>query len=220
MPITFGYWGIKGLGELTRLTLTLAGQTWDEYNPEDREAWGVKKAELGFDFPNLPYIQDGDLKLSESGAIPWYIAKKYRADLAGNTIEEEAQIWQAIGVINDIKTELFKVVFSPEYKEGLTKAGAEGKVPEKLALLTASIGEEGFLVGGHVTIADIFLAYFAHFFGIIYTSAEVTNPFVTNAGIAAHQAKVWGLEELTAYVASDAWKKPPLPPTALPWVKF
>jgi glutathione S-transferase len=220
MPITFGYWGIKGLGEPTRLVLTLAGQTWEEYNPASREAWGEAKATSTQDFPNLPYIDVDGYQISESSAIPWYIAKKFRADLAGNTIEEEGQILQVIGVLNDVKSELFKCVFNPEYKDLLTKAGAEGKVPQKLALLSKFLGENSFLVGNHVTIADVWVAFFSHFFGIIFSSAEVPNPFEKHANLIAHEANFFAQTELAEYVASPAWKKPPMPPTAVPWVKF
>ena len=33
MPLTIGYWGIKGLGELVRLTALLAGAEYTEYTP-------------------------------------------------------------------------------------------------------------------------------------------------------------------------------------------
>jgi glutathione S-transferase len=92
MPIKLGYWGIKGLAEPSRLTLTLAGQEFEDYHPADREAWGVEKAGSTLAFPNLPYLVDGEYQITESAAIPWYVARKYRPDLAGNTIEEEGQI--------------------------------------------------------------------------------------------------------------------------------
>lgn len=39
-------------------------------------------------FPNLPYMVDGDKKLSETYAIHEYLAEKYRPDLLGrNTVE-------------------------------------------------------------------------------------------------------------------------------------
>ena len=35
----------------------------------DRSAWLDKKFTLGFDFPNLPYLEDGDVKLTQTVAI-------------------------------------------------------------------------------------------------------------------------------------------------------
>ena len=37
------------------------------------------------DFPNLPYLIDGEVKLSESWAIAKYIARKYGKQLLGES---------------------------------------------------------------------------------------------------------------------------------------
>ena len=42
-----------------------------------REKWFEEdKKNLGLDFPNLPYLIDGDFKLTESGAIAEYVINK------------------------------------------------------------------------------------------------------------------------------------------------
>ena len=38
---------------------------------------------MGFEFPNLPYLIDGDTKITETIGIMQYIAKKYRPALLG-----------------------------------------------------------------------------------------------------------------------------------------
>lgn len=220
MPFTLGYWGIKGLGELVRITGHLAGAEFTEWNPESPQAWGEKKATLNTAYPNLPFIEHDGFVLTESGAIPWYIARKFRADLAGNSAEEEAQIHQIIGVVNDIKGEIFKAVFNPDHKGALTTAAASGKLPDKIAALSKGLGDGHFFVGGHVTLADVFVAYFIHLINIFYSSAEVESPFSHHANLVAFETHFWALPELQAHVASDAWKRPVMPPTMLPWVKF
>jgi glutathione S-transferase len=40
-----------------------------------RAAWTDVKHSLGYDFPNLPYYEDGKVKLSETSAIMRYICK-------------------------------------------------------------------------------------------------------------------------------------------------
>lgn len=220
MPITFGYWGFKGPGEPCRLTMALAGQKWTEYNPESPEAWGEKKAASDQDFPNLPFLEVDGYKITESKAILWYIAKKFRPEIVGKTIEEEGQVLQVLGVISDVRTELHKAVFSPEYKENLTKATSEGKMPQKLALLSKFLGENTYLVGNHVTIADVFVAFIIYMIGIITSSAEVENPVSKHPNLVALEKTVWATEGIAEYVASDAWKRPPIPPSRLPWIKF
>jgi glutathione S-transferase len=61
----------------------------------DSSKWfGVgDKSKLGFDFPNLPYLINGDFKLTETAAIVRYIIRKSnKTELLGKTIEDEAKI--------------------------------------------------------------------------------------------------------------------------------
>ena len=39
--------------------------------------WTDAKHNLGLDFPNLPYLVDGDLRMTESVAIYLYLMNKY-----------------------------------------------------------------------------------------------------------------------------------------------
>jgi glutathione S-transferase len=219
MPVTLGYWGIKGLAEYSRLTLLLAGVEFNEYNPESPQAWGEKKATLASSFPNLPYIDVDGHVLTESGAIPWFVAKKFKPCLAGSTPEEEAEILQIIGVLGDLRTEVFKFLFSPEYKEGLAKAATEGKIPAKLAALAKHVEGKHFAVGGHATIADIFIAYTLYITSTVYTSAELECPVAAH-GLSSFVAGVWALPELTAHVHGPNWSKPIMPPTMVSWLKY
>ena len=60
----------------------------DEYEVTDapefsKESWTTVKNSLGFDFPNLPYVIDGDTKLTETVAVHRYLADKFAPDLLG-----------------------------------------------------------------------------------------------------------------------------------------
>ena len=55
-------------------------------------------------FPNVPYLIDGDFKLSESGAIPRYIINKSeKKDLLGKNLQDEARVNELLGVLEDAK---------------------------------------------------------------------------------------------------------------------
>uniref|UniRef100_A0A3Q3WT83 glutathione transferase n=1 Tax=Mola mola TaxID=94237 RepID=A0A3Q3WT83_MOLML len=43
----------------------------------DKSGWFGVKNKLGLDFPNLPYLVDGDKKIVQSNAIMRYIARKH-----------------------------------------------------------------------------------------------------------------------------------------------
>ena len=70
--VEFGYWPIKGLGEISRWVLAYTEIFYDEY--EAGEDWNEVKTTMGFPFPNLPFLKHGDFRLTESRAIPGYIA--------------------------------------------------------------------------------------------------------------------------------------------------
>lgn len=59
----------------------------------DKSGWLDDKFNLGLDFPNLPYLIDGQVKLTEYEAIMQYICNKYCPDYLGKTDEEKVRVW-------------------------------------------------------------------------------------------------------------------------------
>ena len=57
-----------------------------------RESWLKVKFEKGLDFPNLPYIIDGEYKLCESMAIYMYLAHKYSKELLGKSFDDSMKV--------------------------------------------------------------------------------------------------------------------------------
>ncbi len=61
----FGYWNTRGLGQVSRLLLTYTGQDFEQIQYSKGKKWFEDdKKNLGIDFPNLPYLIDGDFKLT------------------------------------------------------------------------------------------------------------------------------------------------------------
>ena len=89
-----GYWAFRGAGHISRLSLAYSGLEWEDVKHVDREKWQAEeKAGLGMDFPNLPYLIDGDFKLSESSAIPRYVLKKAgKTDALGKNAQDQARV--------------------------------------------------------------------------------------------------------------------------------
>ena len=52
-----------------------------------KEQWLQDKNSLGLDFPNLPYLIDGEIKITETIAIQKYLANKYDQSLLGANLE-------------------------------------------------------------------------------------------------------------------------------------
>lgn len=65
--ITLGYWGVRGRAQIPRLLLAYTDAIWEDVTYTAPEQWFQKdKFNLGIPFPNLPYVIDGELKLTES----------------------------------------------------------------------------------------------------------------------------------------------------------
>ena len=115
--IKFGYWGVRGAGQVSRHLLAYTGAQWEDVKYVTRQGWFDKdKKELGLVFPNLPYLIDGDFKLTESRAINLYIIKKAgKNELLGKTLQDEARVESVIGVYSDVRTALAPLIFDLEW---------------------------------------------------------------------------------------------------------
>lgn len=142
--VTFGYWGVRGLGQVSRLLLAYTNTPFKEviYTGAEHQKWFEEdKKNIGFDFPNLPYLIDGDFKLTESAAIAKYIIKRSgHNELLGKTIEEEGVVNNIIGVLNDAFKEIRGVLYVDNWSE--LKAAAFDKIKPKLDLLNKFIGNK------------------------------------------------------------------------------
>jgi glutathione S-transferase len=59
---------------------------------------------MDLDFANLPYLYDGEVKLTESSAIMRYIANQYGPEgFSGKSDAEKAHVDMIFGVVSDIK---------------------------------------------------------------------------------------------------------------------
>ena len=93
--VTIGYWKIRGLRQHITTIAEFAGVKYDlfEYQQADnfdKSCWTDVKHTLGFDFPNLPYLIDGDFKLTETSAIINYICNISKPELMGIDARQKA----------------------------------------------------------------------------------------------------------------------------------
>ena len=90
-------------GNPTRYLLEYSNVDYCEkqYVPDSGE-WLTTKSSMDLDFPNLPYLIDGDFKLTETIAIQMYIAQKWKPELLGSTPQEHAKIYSIYLMVHDI----------------------------------------------------------------------------------------------------------------------
>ena len=110
--LTIGYWKIRGLIAPVKYILEDLSVPYDvvDYEQGDapgfsRECWNSVKPSMPLDFPNLPYLFDGDVKITESSAMMRYIAGKYgAAEFSGKDSKDKAIVDMIYGVVGDIKS--------------------------------------------------------------------------------------------------------------------
>merc|ERR1712025_325030 len=111
-----------GYGEPSRLLLRYVEADWeDAFIPVTQEGmnhwFAEKKYNLGLDFPNLPYVIDGDVKLTQSVSVLRYLGRRF--GLAPSEADiNKADVFEQ--VIADLRVGLSNVCYSsPDIFDGL-----------------------------------------------------------------------------------------------------
>jgi len=161
--IILGYWNMRGLGERIRLMMEFMEIKYENVKytmgpPPDlnRSEWDKVKYTLGLDFPNLPYIIDRDIKMTESWAIMRYLARKNNNQLYPETPEQEIRCDMAVGVIHDFRTTFTHIIYNPDFQN--LKGPYLEKLPAKLELFENFLKGNRWLAGEKLTYADFALA--------------------------------------------------------------
>ena len=205
--LTIGYWKIRGQISPIKYVLEYLGVPYNAVHYEQtdgpefsKDAWFSVKFTLGFDFPNLPYLIDGDLKISESNAIYRYIANKYGPEgFYGKDAKEKATIDMIYGVVADIKG-----AFNPHmYGSGDKNAVIE--ISKRMEQVSKFLGSKHFIAGDNVTWVDFYI------FEQIEVFAWITEgEFLTRyPNLAEYHKRIAALPRFSEYYHSDRFVKRP-----------
>ncbi|XP_034270675.1 glutathione S-transferase 2-like [Pantherophis guttatus] len=177
MEATLGYWNIRGLAHSIRLLLEYTKTPYKEKryvlggkveNNElksnvgmlgivptmDMTEWTSVKEKLGLDFPNLPYLIDGDKKISQSNAILRYIARKHK--MCGETEEETIRMDMLENHLMDFRMGFAKLCYSPDFEK--LKPEYLELLPGKLKQFSQFLGDRQWFADRKLTYID-FIAY-------------------------------------------------------------
>jgi glutathione S-transferase len=163
--VTLGYWAIRGLAQPIRLLLNYIGVEFNDHRYVQGDAPGYSRAEwesvkftLGLDFPNLPYIIDEEsgIKLSQSNAVLNFVARKWKPELLGTTLEKQSHVDMLVHEAYDFRNKLVGIFYSPDCDK--KKAGFVADVLTPNAQkLSNYLGDKDWFVG-ELTVVD-FLFY-------------------------------------------------------------
>ena len=95
--VKIAYWKLRGAAAMLRYQMAYMGADYEmiEYECGDgpefsRAAWNDVKPTMGMNFPNLPYVVEGDFKIAESTAVHRYLADKFKPGLLGTNAQNRA----------------------------------------------------------------------------------------------------------------------------------
>jgi len=162
MTMKLHCFGESGNAYKAALTLELAGADWkpvfvDFFNGETRsEQYRKDINEMG----EAPVLVDGDMRLSQSGAIQQYVLDKTGSALAGQP-EDKYEIlrwvlWDNHKMSSQAGMTRFLMNFLPEDKrpaEAITFL--QGRVQTALQVLETHLTGRNWMVGEAMTVADI-----------------------------------------------------------------
>ena len=109
----------------------------------------------------IPCIQDGDLTLTESMAINFYLAEKYGRALMPADVGERARVYQwSFWAISNVQPLLLTIMLNtmmrPEAeRDAAAVETARSQIGPYLDLLDAALNGHEYLVGNRFTVGDL-----------------------------------------------------------------
>ncbi|XP_059902614.1 glutathione S-transferase Mu 3-like [Gadus macrocephalus] len=159
MAMKLAYWDIRGLAQPIRLLLEFTGTKYEdkfyvcgEAPDYDKTCWFDEKHKLGMDFPNLPYLVDGERKMVQSNAIMRYIARKH--NLCGETEDEKVRVDLMENQSMDFRNSFVMLCYGDHDK---LKPGFLNNLPVVLKQLSDFLGERKWFSGDKITFVDFIM---------------------------------------------------------------
>ncbi|XP_014886462.1 glutathione S-transferase Mu 1-like isoform X3 [Poecilia latipinna] len=156
MTMILAYWDVRGFAGHIRLMLEYTKAKYEEKfyvvgdaPGFDKSGWFNEKFKLGLDFPNLPYLIDGNNKVTQSMAILRYLARKN--NLCGDTEEQKIRIDMLEQQCLDLRASFVRMCYvdleglKPDYLKAL---------PEALKLFSDFLGQRKWFAGDKITFVD------------------------------------------------------------------
>jgi len=221
MVLTVGYWDLRGLGESIHLLLEYAGIEYQREiykQSEGKDAvgnlkgpWLKAKSEntLHLDFPNLPYIIDGDIKISQSWALLKYVARKGGVCIPQSD-DEALHCDIAEQAVFDVNTKFVMLCYSPAFGDmrGPFLAG----LPMLLKDFERLLGERKWLTGDNLMYVDFRFAELLDHIELCYPNCYDDLPNVKKYKCTFEQ-----LPKIAQYKESGRFKSWPINGARAAW---
>eukprot|EP00126_Sphaerothecum_destruens_P005604 Sdes_comp18916_c1_seq1m9377 len=164
--LKIGYWDIRGLAEPIRRLAYFHDYPLEsvdyaavacEDGTFDRSSWTDVKNELGFSFPNLPYLIDetNGTKLTQSSAIIRYVSRLIDGNLLGRTDKDKCVVEMLQDTICDLRTGWVNLCYRTYHEDKLPYLErVQANFFAKFERWLSEIPDGDYLMGKSITYVD------------------------------------------------------------------
>lgn len=159
---------------------------------------GRDKAVSPLEFPNLPYLFDGEVKLSQSNVILRYIGRKYGLD--GKTETENIRIDLTEQQVQDDLNAFTKLYYTPTTTKETLDEFRDTTAKDHLSDLSKFLGQNDFFSGAGISYAD-FKAYEYLYIISLFAPDHVS----AHKNLVNFLKRIEDLPNVSAFIASDKY---------------
>ena len=153
----FGYSDVKGFTDSYTMLFRYLKLGFNDRYILNENFWRDEEATReGFVLPALPYVVDGETKVTGDDSVITYVCiKANREDLLGKNGKDIAQVRMFLGLLRDMKTEVLDVLLQTDMPAEYEKIHQKRIEPRLIRLnnFLQKIEGNGFLLG-YPTVAD------------------------------------------------------------------
>ena len=152
--------------------------------------------------PNLPVLRDGKIEISEHESIFRHVLRKYKPDLLGRDVDEQAEVDQFITFWAKTNSGIRDFCYGHKDPTEEARIAILNKYKPQLTRIDERVSSRKFHMGDHMTGADIFL--FETYWMMQVVHRQTADQYGNIAKVSQNvQDEAWFKE----YKASDRWNE-------------
>ena len=200
--LTVAYWPVQGVSHPIRLLLSYFKVPFEDKFYTGKEDWFMgDKLKLKSPMPNLPYIKDGDIILTESLACLQYAALKTgQRDLLGKNDLDSIRIFQVWGIARELQLTIGQLAWNRDHEKDKPTV-LKDKIEPLLAKLSKGLGDQEYFLE-YLTWPDFIVAYLVDLVSRLKEESVTALP-----NLVKHHERIYSNEGIQTYRKSEKYPK-------------
>lgn len=201
--VKLGYWEGYGKAQPARYLLELTETPYEDIKYVEENDWfGRDKFTLGLDFPNLPFVIDGDFKLTEFTAVFDYLSDTYgKAEWRGT-----GKNVYVVKMLRNLFEGVVSGIYNVDHKSDDQKEKfLDSEVIQKFKFIHDFVGADSKFLLGEFTLADLYFLNAIKYYKASGRSLDLLQPYADKLN--RIQANIESIPQILAYINSDRHPK-------------